>query len=69
MLKIKQINAKVRCNIWHIDDPLNAFIASLPQKGKEVRSIQYFQVRERGEMGIQSAIVEYEGDETDNTPC
>lgn len=60
MLIIKQINAKVKNNIYHIDEPLNEFIKTLPGKGNEVQRICYFKDQEYG-MGVRTAIVEYEG--------
>ena len=62
MLKIKQINARVKNHIWHIDEPLNELIKSLPGKGTEIQRICYFKDREDN-MGVRTAVVEYEADD------
>ncbi len=57
-MKIKQVWAFADYNGYTIDDPLNEFIETLPQKGREITKITYVIDSRHG--SVKSAIVEYE---------
>ena len=58
-MKIKQVWAFAGINGYTIDDPLNEFIETLPQNGREITKITYVMDNRHG--SVESAIVEYEG--------
>ena len=59
MLKIKQVLAHCGYNGYTIDGPLNEFIQTLPQKGREITKITYVMSNYK-EAEVRAAIVEYE---------